>query len=174
MRRSLPLLALLLAAALFAPAARAVGVGDAAPQFRGRDLAGKGTRALADYRGKVIYLDFWASWCPPCLVSLPELDALRKEFPSADFQVLAVNVDKEPAKALHFLEKRPVGYPSLSDPEGRLPAQFGIETMPTSFLIDRKGVVRYVQEGFRKGDIEHIRSEIRKVVGARGARSAKE
>jgi peroxiredoxin len=80
--------------------------------------------------------------------------------------VLAVNVDSDPEKARRFLEKRPVGYPSVTDPKGRIPETFGIETMPTSFLIDRDGVIRHVHNGFRRGDIESIRSRIRELVGA--------
>ena len=66
----------------------------------------------------MVYLDFWASWCPPCLTSLPLLEKLRKEFPSDQFQILAVNVDQDPEKARKFLERTQVGYPSATDPEG--------------------------------------------------------
>jgi thiol-disulfide isomerase/thioredoxin len=159
-----------LAALVTASAGQAIGAGEPAPQFRAPALGGGGAQALTDFRGKVVYLDFWASWCPPCLNSLPELETLRKEFPSDQFQVLAVNVDRDPEQARAFLEKRPVGYPSVSDPEGRLPEKFAIETMPTSFLIDGRGVVRYVHEGFRKGDVEGLRAEIRKLVAAEAAR----
>jgi thiol-disulfide isomerase/thioredoxin len=110
-------------------------------------------------------LDFWASWCTPCLSSLPLLDGLRREFPAKDFQVVAVNVDRDPARALAFLAERPVGYPSASDPEGRVPERFGLETMPTSFVIDRAGVIRHVQRGFRPGDIDPLREHIRRLVG---------
>jgi thiol-disulfide isomerase/thioredoxin len=150
-----------------APAwAVAVEEGELAPAFSGAALGGGKNLSLSAYRGKVVYLDFWASWCAPCLKSLPLLDELRKEFPGDDFQVLAVNVDSDPEKARRFLEKRPVGYPSVTDPKGRIPETFGIETMPTSFLIDRDGVIRHVHNGFRRGDIESIRSRIRELVGA--------
>ena len=127
-----------------------------------------GNVELSDYRGKVVYLDFWASWCPPCLVSLPVLEELRQEFPESEFQVIAVNVDRQPAKARSFLAKRKIGYPSATDPDGRIPEKFGIETMPTSFLIDRQGIVRHVHRGFRKGDVDDLRGRIRALLGAGG------
>ena len=148
---------------LSAPVA-ALDVGDAAPGFTAQALEGHEALSLSDYRGKVVYLDFWASWCAPCATALPVLDSFRDEFSADDFQVLAVNVDSEPANARRFLTRRPVGYPSVTDPDGRLPAQFEIETMPTSFLIDREGVIRLVHRGFRKSDVDALRAEIRKLV----------
>jgi len=152
---------------LCGPAA-AVDAGDKAPDFRAPALGdGMKKLSLKDFRGKVVYLDFWASWCAPCATALPVLDAFRKEFGKDGFQVLAINVDSDPADATKFLSRRPVGYPSVSDPKGRLPEQFGIQTMPTSFLIDRNGVVRKVHKGFKKSDVDELRAEIRKLVGAR-------
>ena len=130
----------------------------------GRALGGDGTVSLGAYRGKVVYLDFWASWCAPCQAALPALEQLRKEFPADQFQVIAVNVDQDPEKALRLLEKHKIGYPSAADPEGRLPETFGLKTMPTSYLIDRDGVVRLVHPGFRSSDVEGLRKQIRTLV----------
>jgi peroxiredoxin len=138
-----------------------VAMGQAAPTFSLPALDGGKPISLASHRGDVVYLDFWASWCPPCVTSLPLLDDLRQEFGPRGFQVVAINVDRDTDKARRFLEKRPVGYRSASDPDGVLPERFGIETMPTSFLIDRDGVVRHVHAGFRKSDIEGLRAQIR-------------
>ena len=159
----------LVAALLFvAPnGARALEAGDRAPDFAAPALDGKGTVSLSQYRGKVVYLDFWASWCAPCLKAIPEIEAMRKELSSEGFQVVAVNLDQTPKKALRFLEKNPVGYPSASDPKGRLPKQFGVDTMPTSYLIDGDGVIRYVHRGFQRGDGTKLRAEIRKLLGGR-------
>ena len=168
-RRAAPLVLLAIALVAFAVPAAAVEEGQKAPSFSAPPLDGEGRISLDKYKGKVVYLDFWASWCGPCLVSLPLLEELRKEFPADRFQIVAVNVDRDVARARRFLKKRPVGYPSATDPEGRIPEKFGIETMPTSFLIDQKGVVRHVHAGFRKGDIEGIREKIQKLV-ARGPR----
>ena len=160
-RRTRLALALGAAALLAAGAAGALSEGARAPDFSAPLLSGPGSLSLSAHRGKVVYLDFWASWCPPCLVSLPVLDELRREFPPEHFAVVAVNVDREPNKALAFLSKHPIGYASASDPDGRIPETFGIETMPTSFLIDRNGVVRHVHRGFRRGDEDLLRQRIR-------------
>jgi peroxiredoxin len=165
-----PSLGALAAAALlavaFAAPLRALELGDEAPAFSAPGLTG-GTVSLASYRGKVVYLDFWASWCGPCAKSLPALDQLRREFAPGDFQIVAVNLDRNPAVAARFLKQRPVGYPSAIDPKGSLPGAFGVEAMPTSFLIDRDGVVRYVHRGFRDTDVDPLRKQIQKLVAAR-------
>lgn len=149
---------------LHAGAAAALESGERAPSFSAPALVGSGKVSLADHLGRVVYLDFWASWCPPCLEAMPKLEELREEFSRQDFEVVAVNVDRDPRRAARLLEKYGVGYASASDPEGRLPERFGIATMPTSFLIDRRGVVRYVHEGFRRGDIPQLRRRIQDLV----------
>ncbi|MFO0691390.1 MAG: TlpA disulfide reductase family protein [Myxococcota bacterium] len=154
-------------ALLASTAALALEAGDAAPDFSAPSLDGQGNVSLAQYRGKVVYLDFWASWCAPCLKAIPEIEAMRKELAGEDFQVVAVNLDQQPKKALRFLEKHPIGYPSASDPKGRLPKQFGVDTMPTSYLIDGKGVIRLVHRGFQREDGVKLRAEIRKLLGGR-------
>ncbi len=146
---------------------RAVEIGEHAPQFAIESLSGNGNVSLGAFRGKVVYLDFWASWCAPCLVALPTLDKLRHELPEGQFQVLAVNLDRDLDKARNFLRDHKIGYPSGTDPEGQVAETFELDTMPTSFLIDRNGVVRYVHRGFRKGDIDEIRAQIRKLLRKR-------
>ena len=165
--RRLPSLVLRLAgalAALVAVPALALEEGDAAPQWSAPALAGGAPVSLSAARGKVVYLDFWASWCTPCRAALPAIDELRREFPPEAFAVLAVNVDREPEAARRFLAKSPIGYPSATDPEGRIPASFGLETMPTSYLIDRNGVIRYVHRGFQRGDTAKLRARIAELV----------
>jgi peroxiredoxin len=154
------------AVVLTANAASALDVGDRAPAFSAPSLDGKSMVELSEFRGKVIYLDFWASWCAPCLTAIPEIEEMRGAFPSEDFQIVAVNLDKKVKKALRFLSKHPIGYPSASDPEGKLPGQYGVETMPTSYLIDGDGVIRYVHRGFKRGDSSKLRDEIRSLLEA--------
>ena len=149
---------------LGAGAARALETGDAAPAFSAPRLGAEGSISLDEHLGKVIYLDFWASWCPPCVTAMPVLDELRREFGARGFEIVAVNVDRDPEQAIRFLSSRPVGYASASDPAGELPKRFGIATMPTSFVIDRSGIVRHVHEGFRRSDAARIRDEIRALV----------
>jgi len=157
-------IAALVVCALAAPI-RALEQGDAAPAFSAPGVAG-GVVSLASYRGKVVYLDFWASWCGPCAQSLPALERLRREFAAGDFQVVAVNVDHNTALAKSFLRRRPVGYPSALDPEGAIPGRYGVESMPTSFLIDRDGIVRHVHRGFRAEDEALLRERIQGLVAA--------
>ena len=164
-RRGAALLCALLGSLGMSAPGIALEAGDEAPQFSGRRLDGGSPIALSAYRGKVVYVDFWASWCPPCRQALPLIDSLRTEFADGSFAVLAVNVDRDSQDGLRFLEKHPVGYPSVADPKGQLPQAFGLETMPTSYLIDRKGVIRYVHRGFRKGDVKKLRREIGALVG---------
>jgi len=149
---------------LAAPA-RALEPGDAAPAFSAPGVTG-GVVSLDSYRGVVVYLDFWASWCGPCAQALPALEQLRQEFPADAFQVVAVNVDREPALAKSFLRRRPVGYPSALDPGGAIPGRYGVESMPTSFLIDRDGIVRHVHRGFRAQDVALLRERIQQLVAA--------
>lgn len=162
---ALAISAALLAFGLPPARAHAADAGQPAPSFSARSLEGESTLALSSYRGKVVYLDFWASWCGPCQTAMPLLESLRNEFPADQFQILAVNVDQDPAKAKAFLSRRKVGYPSVSDPEGRLPATYGLKTMPTSYLIDRNGVIRSVHAGFRASDLDGLRAEIRALLG---------
>ena len=153
--------------ALAATAGFAVDEGDRAPDFQARSVAGDAEVALHSMRGKVVLVDFWASWCAPCKAAMPELEAISKEFPADQFAVMGVNVDKKIEDARRALEKRPVSYLNASDPTGKLPQRFGLETMPTTYLIDQNGVVRVVHKGFRKGDMDKLREQVRKLLDAK-------
>ena len=118
------------------------------------------TYSLDSLRGKVVYVDFWASWCGPCRLSFPVLDKLRAEYGDRGFEVLAINVDEDREDALDFLQKFPATYLVAHDPEGETPQTFGIIGMPTGFLVDREGKVRMVHEGFRRSDEAVLREEI--------------
>jgi len=121
--------------------------------------------SLSELRGKVVYLDFWASWCGPCRISFPQLEALRDELGARGFEVLAVSVDESEADARAFLAELPVSYPVVLDNEGSTPARYGILGMPTGYLIDRAGVVRLVHQGFRRSDGERLRAAIIELLG---------
>lgn len=106
---------------------------------------------LDAYRGKVVYLDFWASWCGPCKLSFPFMDNLPYTFPGKDLVVIAVNVDHSRKKAEAFLRQVGTEVPVIYDPKGILATRFHVKDMPTTFLIGRDGKVRYVHEGFYQG-----------------------
>jgi thiol-disulfide isomerase/thioredoxin len=151
-------------AVLLASSALGLEVGDPAPGWKLARLDGSGELKLADLRGKVVFVDFWASWCGPCQKSMPQFDALAKELPADRFALIGVNVDKDTAAAKKVLSKRPVSYPIVSDPTGSLPGRYGVETMPMAYLLDGDGAVRYVHKGFRDGDIEKLREHIQKLL----------
>ncbi len=135
--------------------------GQPAPAVDLPNLPIDGSRtSLASLQGKVVYLDFWASWCGPCRLSLPRLNSLRNELGEQGFEVLAINVDEFEEDALQFLQEFPVDYPVVWDNAGHSPQSFGILGMPTAFIIDRKGVVREVHQGFRKSDSDKIRARV--------------
>ncbi len=111
------------------------------------------------FKGKVIYLDFWASWCGPCRVSLPEIVKIQEALASEKFTVIAINVDKDPEKGIKFLQRYPVNYPVLSDAAGEVAKAFELPGMPSSFVIDH-GKISLVHKGYRSGDMMMIRAHI--------------
>ncbi len=142
-----------------------ISVGDSAPSFELPDLLDADIiDRLGDHRGKVVYLDFWASWCGPCLIAMPKIQALQDQFGLDDFVVLAVNVDREPGKARKFLKKLSIHYRNLRDEEGLTPAKYGIKAMPSSFVVDREGKVTLVHQGFKSGDEAMLREHILEVL----------
>lgn len=103
---------------------------------------------LTQYRGKVVYVDFWASWCGPCKQSFPFMKALRARYPADELVVLTVNVDRSRPQANSFLAKVGTGLPVIFDAQGDLAAKYKVSDMPTSLLVDRSGKIRYRHEGF--------------------------
>ena len=155
-----------LAVALFATARAgfAVGPGAAAPDFRLMPFTGTQPLSLSDYRGKVVLVDFWASWCGPCRQSLPLYNGLQADFPAGDFAILAIGLDENAADARAFLHEHPVKYAALQNPQGDVAQAFGLKGMPSSYLIDRSGVVRYARAGFEPADIDALKHEIAELV----------
>ena len=145
---------------LVATPALAVVAGDVAPDFSLPVLAGESTRSLSDSHGKVRYLDFWASWCPPCRVSVPEIVALQEELGGSRFEVIAINLDERMGDAMRFLRRFPVNYENLSDPRGKTAEVYSLLGMPSSFVIDPVGRVTLVHVGFKPGDMKEIRAHI--------------
>ena len=121
---------------------------------------GEGEVDLAALEGSVVYLDFWASWCGPCRLSLPALDTLYRELSGEGLVVTAISVDVVEEDALDFLERYPVSYPVAIDKTGAVPRSYAVNGMPSGYLIDKSGKVRSVHVGFRKGDEIALRSEI--------------
>jgi thiol-disulfide isomerase/thioredoxin len=143
-----------------------VVVGEAAPEVALPQLNAEGeVSSLSSLRGKVVYLDFWASWCGPCRISFPQLEQLRGELGAQGFEVYAINVDEVEADAQQFLSEVPVSYVVVRDGTGATPQAYGILGMPTGYLIDRQGVVRSIHKGFKKSDGAKLRAEIVELLG---------
>ena len=106
---------------------------------------------LAAYRGEVVYLDFWASWCKPCRDSFPWMNALHERLGPRGLVVVAVNVDRKRDAADKFLAEHPASFRVVFDPEGTLAETYALKAMPTSFVIDREGKVRETHTGFHQG-----------------------
>jgi thiol-disulfide isomerase/thioredoxin len=145
--------------------AAGVAVGQSAPAVSLPQLSGAGEVSLESLQGKVVYLDFWASWCPPCRISFPILEQLRVELGPDGFEVLAINLDEVEADAQQFLSDTPVSYPVVRDAAADSPKAFGMMGMPTGYLIDRKGIVREIHQGFRRSDGEKLHASITELLG---------
>jgi thiol-disulfide isomerase/thioredoxin len=116
---------------------------------------------LSAYRGKVVYVDFWASWCGPCRESFPWLGDLMREYGSKNFIVIGVNVDHDRQRAERFLSDTPAAFPIVYDPTGDIASAFGVTGMPSSILIDRNGKVRFQHAGFSPKNEEQYENDLR-------------
>ena len=124
-----------------------------APEFSLPAIANaEGVISRAGYKGAVTYLDFWASWCGPCRLSLPALDEIYQELAPMGLKVTAISVDVVEEDAWDFLARYPVAYPIAIDTTGDSGRAFAVAGMPSGYLIDKKGMIREIHVGFRKGD----------------------
>ncbi len=114
--------------------------------FTLQDFSGKTVR-LADYRGRPVLINLWASWCPPCRAEMPDLVKFYEQHQAEGLVVLAVNSADQRDKAEAFMENQPMPFPALYDPKGRVMDAFGVQGLPTTFLIDRKGQVQFAWTG---------------------------
>lgn len=166
MRRALGTLVLALMMGLFAERALAVGAGSLAPEIGLKDLSGHGVH-IAGLKGKVVLVDFWASWCAPCREELPVLEALYRKYHAQGFEVVAVNQDQSPDKARGFLSGSPVSFRVVHDGGKAVAGRYAPAKMPSSFLVDRKGIVRHVHAGFRASDRAAMEREISALLSAK-------
>ena len=151
---------LILICLLVSLASIAATEGEPAPGFSLAEL-NTGTRyQLSDLQDKVVYLDFWASWCAPCRVSFPEIIQLKQDLADKPFEVIAITVDENPEDAKRFLRRYNVPYPILLDSDGQLAAGYSLPGMPTSFVIDQQGVIQFRHSGFKPGDMTIIQEKI--------------
>ncbi len=137
-----------LLAGTFLTAQAALKVGDTLPDLGSFKLEGKLPDTL---KGKVVLVDFWASWCLPCAKSFPVLDELQKKY-GDKLVIVAVNVDEKTENMEKFLKKHPVSFTVVRDEEQKLVSVVSPETMPTSFILDGEGKVRFLHNGFHGED----------------------
>jgi cytochrome c biogenesis protein CcmG/thiol:disulfide interchange protein DsbE len=147
---------------------KSIKVGDALPDLKTFGLEG----ALpADLKGKVLVLDFWASWCGPCKESFPALEDLHKKYGTKGLVVLAVNVDEKTADMKDFLKQHPVTFAIVHDATKKLVGTANISSMPTSFVIGTDGKVFSIHKGFHgKDTIKQYETEIEKLLNAEVAK----
>jgi len=116
---------------------------------------------LERFRGNVLWVDFWASWCGPCAEAFPFLDDLERELGARGLRVVAINVDENVDDAREFVSRHPVAVALASDPSGTCARAFGVPAMPAAYLVDRRGAIRHVHTGFRAGEAEALRGVVR-------------
>lgn len=144
---------LILIAATLLPAAvawAAVQPQQAAPDFTLKRAEG-GNLRLAEQRGQVVLINFWASWCGPCRIEMPHLNKLHDKYKAGGFMVLGVNIDDDPRNAVATATKLGVSFPVLLDGDKRVSKLYDLSTMPTTLIIDRDGRLRHLHRGYREG-----------------------
>jgi len=136
-----------------------------APNCQLTEVNRANTYDLKEYQGQVLYIDFWASWCPPCLKSFPFMDKIQKQYKDKGLKVIAINLDEQKAQAKDFMLRTPVAFTIAFDNDGRDCAQsFNVMAMPSSYLIDKKGVLRHTHLGFKSSETENLHQLIEQMV----------
>jgi thiol-disulfide isomerase/thioredoxin len=118
----------------------------------------------SQFRGKVVYIDFWASWCAPCAKSFPFLNQMHSALKDKGLQVIGVNLDENPEDAKAFLTNYPVDFFVTKDTGEQCARKFDVKAMPSSYLVDRNGIVRHVHFGFRPGEAEDVRKRVEQLL----------
>jgi thiol-disulfide isomerase/thioredoxin len=166
MKTSLQALISLVALLFFGTSgALAASIGDVAPPFSLPASSGEPI-ALDKLRGKVVYVDFWASWCGPCKRSFPWMNEMQQKYGGRGLAIVAVNVDKKRADAERFLAQVPASFPIVYDAAGATPASYAVRAMPSSYVIDASGRIVEVELGFRDERKAALEERIRALLGA--------
>jgi peroxiredoxin len=134
--------------------------GQAAPDFALRSAGGENLR-LSEYRGNVVMINFWATWCGPCRQEMPLLDELYNRYERVGFNLLGVNIDDDSNRAMQMVEELGVGFPVLFDARKEVSKLYDVEAMPVTVILDRQGTVRYVHHGYKPGYEDKYLDQIR-------------
>lgn len=151
------------AAALLAFSAHAADVSGPAPDITLKSTKGDNVR-LADLKGKVVMVNFWASWCGPCRQEMPLLEKMHNDYKDAGFVLLGVNVDAEAADRDKFLAETTVTFPVLDDSANVATEAFGVEAMPSSYFIDKSGKLTYLHKGYKPGEEADYIAQVKKLL----------
>lgn len=143
----------------------ALTIGEQAPAMESPRIVDP-ANILKQSQGKIRYVDFWASWCSTCRNALPFVQDLQQRYGGGRFQVVAINLDTEREAAEKLLSTLRVNIPVVYDPEGKLPEQFDVSAMPSSFLLDQHGRVVAVWDGFSDLHAEQVEAQIKALLGS--------
>ncbi|MEW8691559.1 MAG: TlpA disulfide reductase family protein [Candidatus Thiodiazotropha endolucinida] len=134
-----------------------------APDFTLKSREGVNIK-LSELRGQVVMVNFWASWCGPCRQEMPLLQQLFDRYQSLGFSLLGVNVDEDRAAADKMLSDVPVSFPILYDDRSKVSKQYQVKAMPSTFMVDRDGRIRYLHKGYKPGYEEEYQQQIRQLL----------
>jgi peroxiredoxin len=134
--------------------------GQAAPDFSLKSSTGENLR-LSEYRGDVVMINFWATWCGPCRQEMPLLDELYSRYERVGFNLLGVNIDDDPSRAMKMVADLGVSFPVLFDARKEVSKLYQVNAMPVTVLVDRDGNVRHVHHGYKPGYEEKYLNEVR-------------
>jgi thiol-disulfide isomerase/thioredoxin len=153
----------LVVAALVAMPALAVAPAGPAPLFRLDSIAGKPV-GLDHYKGQVVMINFWASWCGPCRQEMPILEKLHTKYKPMGFTMIGVNVEPDSSLAANWLKTTPVTFPILFDTKSEVSKLYSVAGMPSTVIVDRKGNLRWLHRGYKPGDENEYLNQIRALV----------
>ena len=137
--------------------------GQSAPDFALKSSSGENLR-LSEYRGNVVMVNFWATWCGPCRQEMPLLDELYSRYQRVGFSLLGVNIDDNQSKAMNMVSELGLCFPVLFDSRKEVSMLYEVDAMPVTILIDREGTVRYVHHGYKPGYEEKYLDQIRSLL----------
>lgn len=143
----------------FSPISFAIDTGASMPACTLTDIS-KNSDVSMPTSGKVVYVDFWASWCGPCGESFPFMNKLHHDLEAKGLQVIAINLDENVDDARLFLKNKTAEFKIASDINAQCAQKFDVQAMPSTYLIDRKGIVRQIHFGFRTGEAEEFRRKV--------------
>jgi peroxiredoxin len=141
----------------------AASISGPAPNFTLKNIDGKNVK-LSELSGNVVLINFWASWCGPCLQEMPLLNAIHQKYEPLGFTVLGVNVEENSANAKAFLAERGVDFPILLDSKNQVSKLYDVVAMPTTVVVDRDGNMRFLHQGYVPGDENEYRKMVKKLI----------